>query len=59
MPNSFSKECFEDVMAFKGRLMRELAHREAGGGPGPEITFRVLDVDRSGAPKEERIGVLG
>lgn len=57
MPNSFSKECFEDVMAFKGRLMRELAHRNGGGGGTGEIVFRVLDVDASGAAKEERIGV--
>ena len=57
MPNSFSKECFEDVMAFKGRLMRELAHRDSGVGPTSEIVFRVLDVDASGAAKEERIGV--
>lgn len=57
MPNSFSKECFEDVMAFKGRLMRELARRDSGGEPTSEIVFRVLDVDASGAAKEERIGV--
>lgn len=57
MPNSFSKECFEDVMAFKGRLMRELAQRDTGGGVTSEVVFRVLDVDASGAAKEERIGV--
>jgi hypothetical protein len=57
MPNSFSKECFEDVMAFKGRLMRELSRRDSGGTPTSEIVFRVLDVDASGAAKEERIGV--
>ncbi len=57
MPNSFSKECFEDVMAFKGRLMRELVRRDGVGQPSSEIVFRVLDVDASGAAKEERIGV--
>jgi hypothetical protein len=57
MPNSFSKECFEDVMAFKGRLMRELTRRESDVQQACEIVFRVLDVDASGAPKEERIGV--
>lgn len=58
MPNSFSKECFEDVMAFKSQLMRELGHREGVRSPGPEIVFRILDVDAGGAAKEERIGVL-
>ncbi len=57
MPNSFSKECFEDVLAFKGRLMRELSHRNDSGEPTREIVFRMLDVDASGAAKEERIGV--
>jgi len=58
MPNSFSKECFEDVMAFKSRLMRELEARNRDVGPAGEVVFRVLDVDASGAAKEERIGVL-
>ena len=57
MPSSFSKECFEDVMAFKGRLMRELAHRDSGGEATSEMVFRILDVDASGAAREERIGV--
>jgi len=57
MPNSFSKECFEDLLAFKGRLMRELGHRDPGSDSAGEIVFRVLDVDASGQPKEERIGV--
>jgi hypothetical protein len=57
MPNSFSKECFEDVMAFKGRLMRELAHRDRGEGNRGEMVFRLLELDTNGGAKEERIGV--
>lgn len=57
MPNSFSKECFEDLLAFKGRLMRELGHRDPGSELASEIVFRVLDVDAGGQPKVERIGV--
>lgn len=57
MPNSFSKECFEDVMAFKAKLMRELAHRPGGEDLGGEVVFRVLDIDGAGSPKEYRIGV--
>lgn len=56
MPTSFSKECFEDVMAFKSQLMRAL---ESRGTPdvGDETIFRILTVDNTGAAREERIGV--
>ena len=58
MPNSFSKECFEDVMAFKSRLMRELEMRDLGRSDSDEVVFRVVEVDANGAAREERIGVL-
>jgi hypothetical protein len=58
MPNSFSKECFEDVMAFKSRLMRELEGRDDRSSDTGELVFRVIEVDGSGAAREERIGVL-
>lgn len=57
MPSSFSKECFEDVMAFKSRLMRELAKRTGVETPTGELVFRVLGVDESGGAMEEPIGV--
>jgi hypothetical protein len=58
MPSSFSKECFEDVMALKSRLMRELEARDSGNKDDREVVFRVLEVDANGAAREERIGVL-
>jgi len=58
MPNSFSKECFEDVMAFKSRVMRDLARRSGPPTESGEIVFRVLDLDNAGSAREERIGVL-
>ena len=57
MPSSFSKECFEDVMAFKSRLMRELGKRTGEETPSGELVFRVLGVDASGSAMEEPIGV--
>lgn len=57
MPSSFSKECFEDVMAFKSRLMRELAKRTGAEVPAGELLFRVLGVDAAGGALEEPIGV--
>ena len=58
MPNSFSKECFEDVMAFKSRVMRDLGKRSGPPSESGEIVFRVLDLDNAGSAREERIGVL-
>lgn len=57
LPSSFSKECFEDLMAFKSRLMRELAKRPTDAGDGGELVFKVLTVDQGGAALEEPIGV--
>lgn len=57
LPSSFSKECFEDVMAFKSRLMRELARRSGSEPQTGELVFRVLGVDSSGSAYEEPIGV--
>jgi hypothetical protein len=58
MPNSFSKECFEDVMAFKTSLMRVLETRDSGRKQTGEVAFRVIGIDVSGVAREERIGVL-
>ena len=57
LPSSFSKECFEDLMAFKGRLMRELAKRPDADLLGGELVFKVLNVDENGSVVEEPIGV--
>lgn len=57
LPSSFSKECFEDVMAFKSRLMRELAKRYLAEPQPGELIFKVLTVDQGGAAFEEPIGV--
>lgn len=58
MPNSFSKECFEDVMAFKSQLMRQLQLRNADSGRAGEVTFTILELDAAGAAKDRQIGVL-
>lgn len=57
MPSSFSKECFEDVMAFKSRLMREVSKRPGTESSPGELIFRVLSVDAGGSATEEPIGV--
>ena len=58
MPSSFSKECFEDIMAFKGHLMRELQGRNLQAGRDGEITFTTLEIDSAGVARDRQIAVL-
>jgi hypothetical protein len=58
MPSSFSKECFEDVMAFKSQLMRELQGRNGQFARDGEITFTTLELDAAGAARDRQIAVL-
>lgn len=58
MPTSFSKECFEDLMAFKSLLMQELQKRNVGQERHGEVSFTILEVDASGSAKDKQIGVL-
>lgn len=57
MPTSFSKECFEDLMAFKSLLMQELEKRNVGQERRGEVSFTILEVDASGAARDKQIGV--
>ncbi|MES2885642.1 MAG: hypothetical protein V4709_12605 [Pseudomonadota bacterium] len=57
MPSSFSKECFEDVMAFKSQLMRLLQARNQEAQRSDELTFSTLEVDGSGNAREKQIVV--
>lgn len=57
MPSSFSKECFEDVMAFKSHLMRELQGRNLNAAREGEVTFTTLEVDPLGVARERQIAV--
>ncbi len=54
LPGSFSKECHEDILAFKSRLLaaskkrrREMNTEDDG------MTFRLLELDELGNPREE------
>lgn len=58
MPSSFSKECFEDVMAFKSQLMRKLQGRSASFAREGEITFTTLEIDGAGIARDRQIAVL-
>jgi hypothetical protein len=60
LPNSFSKECYEDLLAFKSQLLGALERRRREDGDGPDgdvLTFRLLELDESGNPAEQTVEV--
>jgi hypothetical protein len=60
LPNSFSKECYEDLLAFKSQLLAALQHRRQENGEEPDnsvLTFRLLELDDSGNPVPKTVEV--
>ena len=61
LPNSFSKECYEDLLAFKSQLLAALDCRRKADGDDQDsrvLTFRLLELDDSGNPAEETVEVI-
>ena len=59
LPGSFSRECYEDMLAFKSRLLGSLAERrriETGEETGV-LTFRLMNLDALGNPTDEVVEV--
>lgn len=57
LPSSFSKECYEDVLSFKSRLLTALKKRRQSDeveGDGNVLRFQRLRLDENGNP-EHRI----
>ena len=60
LPGSFSKECYEDILAFKSRVLAGLAKRRQQYSE-PEslpLAFRLLNLDEHGNPSEEVVEVI-
>lgn len=58
LPSSFSKECYEDTLAFKSRILAGLAERRKRDGYTADIlTFRLLSLDDNGTPNEQLVEV--
>jgi hypothetical protein len=62
LPNSFSKECQEDILAFKSLLLSRLAEREELYGNNYQnqqtLVFKLLELDESGNPQLEDIEIV-
>jgi hypothetical protein len=60
LPNSFSKECYEDLLAFKSQLLAALEYRRKADGDHQDsgvLTFRLLELDDNGNPVDETVEV--
>lgn len=58
LPSSFSKECYEDTLAFKSRILAGLAERRKRDGYTTDtLTFRLLSLDDNGTPNEQLVEV--
>ncbi|MGH9460702.1 MAG: hypothetical protein ACRD1X_05765 [Vicinamibacteria bacterium] len=59
LPGSFSRECYEDLLAFKSKLLACLAERRQieGVGEAGMLTFRLMNLDASGNPADEIVEV--
>ena len=59
LPSSFSRECYEDMLAFKSRLLGSLAERRQleTAGETDVLTFRLMNLDTLGNPTDEVVEV--
>ena len=61
LPASFSKECYEDILAFKSRLLSAHSQRQAdepSSGGDSRVDFKVLSVTAQGTPEERAVEVF-
>lgn len=60
LPSSFSKECYEDMLAFKSQIMAALDRRryQQDEHDWTTLVFRILTLDDLGNPTEETIEVI-
>ncbi len=60
LPGSFSRECYEDMLAFKCKLLARLADRrrlERGDDGEGALSFRLLSLDAGGNPLDDVVEV--
>jgi hypothetical protein len=59
LPGSFSRECYEDMLAFKSRLLTCLAERrqKEEGAESTTFSIQLLTLDSSGNPVDDAVEV--
>lgn len=58
LPSSFSKECYEDVLAFKSRLLMAHERRQPPQPAGERLDLKLLSLSDNGTPEERFVEVL-
>lgn len=61
LPASFSKECYEDILAFKSRLLAAHERRRQAQGFGGEVNqlgLNLIEVSEQGIPEERFVEVI-
>jgi hypothetical protein len=59
LPGNFSRECYEDILAFKSALLAATAQSRpvADGDKPKELMFRLLTLDAAGHPVDNVVEV--
>ncbi len=57
LPGSFSKECHEDILAFKSTLLSALARSRPNKVETTDLSFRILSLNSVGEPVDDVIEV--
>lgn len=57
LPGNFSRECYEDILAFKSSLLSAAQSTHAKSGEASDLTFRLLSLDPMGNPIDETVEV--
>lgn len=60
LPSSFSRECHEDLLAYKSQLLAGINRRRAAQGaePASTLAFHLLELDDNGVPTEQSVEVV-
>jgi len=60
LPASFSKECYEDLLAFKSQLIAAYTKRQAGeqATPGSAIGLNLLALTEQGMPDPRFVEIV-
>jgi len=55
LPGSFSRECYEDLLAFKSQLLKAAGRRMADHGSRDDMTFSLLQLESAGHAMPRRL----
>ena len=60
LPSSFSQECYEDILAFKTKILRGVSQRRLLEGESQEgqLVFRFLELNSEGIARERSLEIV-